>query len=66
MKYYVIYDEVEGTYEDQTHKFITMECDTKDAVVEIVVKHPEAIVIYGKRYKIDIIPMTAKITSQEK
>ena len=58
--YYVIYDEVEGKYEDKTHEIRVIGCNTKEVAEKHILTHPEAIIIYGERMKVGIVPEHVK------
>jgi hypothetical protein len=60
--YYVIYDEIEGRFEDQTHNVRVIGCKTAETAKEHIINHPEAKVIYGEMCKVEIVPVHAIIT----
>jgi hypothetical protein len=62
--YWVIYDEVEGRYDDQTHNIRAVGCNTKEVAEKHILQHPEAIIIYGERWKVGIIPEHVKWASK--
>ena len=66
--YWVIYEESNGqTYEDERFEIKAVMFINRDDVVlnNIILNHPEAVIIFGERQKFGIVPEHIKWDSEE-